>query len=394
VRRNLVRTISLLALFVAAGHARAQPPDKSSIEAAKEAYRSAEQRALDLLRKVSKSSRDGQAIPPQELLEKIRLVVEESFDARQRLQRTELDVLRQRLADIQQAIDDREKDKQAIIDARIKEASSGKLPGAGTRADAAADRERLSTLDTRPDVAAEADSSRLDRQREVPDFDLETRERLAELDVQATEEDYLAAEKDLTQAHKLYDTGAMPGKNLHTYEKDYRHAALELKRAKVKLEGLAKQRAELEAIADAAIDEALAEQREAMGKLQVCTADMEAANARAAVAEADVEKAKATYSYRVKQYNRVKTLVEEKSVEPRLLDDAEEHRAASKAGLDGAQAALAVARAAVEQSRAAIEPGRAEVMAAEARVRAARLKRSRLGRPGQQPVSQPAAQGE
>jgi hypothetical protein len=394
VKRTIASTIPLLALLVAAPSARAQPSsNKAPLEAAKEQYLRSEQRAAEAFLAVFRDREKGQAVEPRELREKIRPLVEESFEARQRLQKAEVETLRRRLADIEQTIDNREKNKQAIVNARIEDVLNGKVDGnvqieIGDDANVA--RGRTTPRTSRGGSAGEGASTKLDEQREPTDFDLETRQRLAKLDLQAAEEDYLAAEKDLSQARKLYETAAISESVLRSHDKDHRHAATELKRAKVRIEGLARQRAELEAISDAEIDEAMAEERQLMAKLHSCEAEVQTAQARVTAAEADVAKAKATREYREKQHQRMKELIAQKAVEPKMLDEAGANLETASADLDGAQAARAVALANVDQTKIKIEQIVAEGKAAEARVRAARLRRQRVGRHGQAETTQPA----
>ncbi|HWB11070.1 MAG TPA: hypothetical protein VG826_17715 [Pirellulales bacterium] len=393
MKRTIASTVPVFALLFGAGSASAQrPSEQVPLDAPKEQYLRAGQSAAYRLEKLLKPYQDVSQPPPQQLREKVRLLVEESFEARQGLQRADLEELRRRLADIERTIDSREKNKEAIINARVDEILSGKLPSPGTpdRADA----ERLKTRDGRLGSSAEGDSSMHGRQSEAPDFDLETRERLAQLDLQAAEEDYAAAEKGLAHEQKLHEAARVGWSAVEAREKDLRHASLELKRAKVKLDGLVKQRAEFEATADAAVNEATAQQREAMDRLRVSSGEMAAAKARLTAADADVAKASAAYEYREKQWERMKKLYEEKGVESKLLDEAEEQLAVARASLEGVQAAVAVAKAEVERIEVAIEQGRAEVAAAEERRQAAALKRARIGRPRQASAGQPGAPSE
>src|SRR5215469_3656421 len=127
VKRTIAGTIPLLALLIAAPGASAQRlPNKVPLDAAKEEYLRAVQRAADAFREYRDK---GQAVEPQELRGKIRPLVEESFEARQRLQKAEVEAIGRRLADIEQSIDNREKNKEAIINARIEDVLSGKVDG-------------------------------------------------------------------------------------------------------------------------------------------------------------------------------------------------------------------------------------------------------------------------
>ena len=395
MKRTIASTVPLLILLIGAGHASAQrlpsrdAPDRVSPDVAKEQYQRAEQRAADLWRGLLKAKQDGHGAPVQELREKMRPLVEESFETRQRLQRAEVAALRRRLEDIEQAIENRERNKEALINARIEDwmnrTASPDVPIGPGNDPNSANKPNSPQKGPAPQSEATGDIVRLTprQQEDAPDFDLETRERLAQLDLQAAEEDYLAAEKDLSQVRKLHETGAIAESELRAREKDHRHAAVELKRAKVKLEGLARQRTELQAKADDAINVAMAEESKAMARFNASRAEAETAQARVIAAEADVAQAEATYKYRETQQQRIKKLFEQKAVDEKLFDETAEQLETSKAGLDGAKAALAVAKATLNQSKQAIEERVAEAKGAQARVQAAKVERGRLGAKGQ-----------
>ena len=212
------------------------------------------------------------------------------------------------------------------------------------------------------------------------DPDLATRERLAQLDLQAAEEEYAAAETTLPHVRQLFKQGEVPQRVVLESEKDHRHAAIELKRARIKLEGLARQRADLKASAEADVAEAEAELQKADAKVRGSTANWQTAQAQVASAEADLATAKTYYEYRDKQYQRVRKLVEANAVDEKLGDEEENHFAAAKAGIDRAQAALTTAKANADQCISAIDEAKAAREIAHLRVRAAQARRDQLNR--------------
>lgn len=222
-------------------------------------------------------------------------------------------------------------------------------------------------------------------QSPLADFDIETRERLAELDVQAAEEDYLAAENNLSQIRKSNETGAVPASAVSKFEKDHRHAAIELKRAKAKLAGLARQRAELEAAAEAAVEEAEAERDRAAALVPREVAAKDAADAQLDEAQAQVEAAQAALAYQQKTFERIKNLVAEKAVHEKLLHEREEALAAAQSNLDSAEASVRGNEATVHQRKSAITVAQHSLKLAEARLRAATAARDRLKRSSEKP---------
>ena len=359
-----------------------------SVDAAKRQYRATEDQLSTIIEKlhVADGGRPSNAREP--LREKIRPLVEESFNARQRLQQAEVEALSRRLAEINQAINDREKQRQAIIEARIQEILSGppagKQPGKVLRTSRAFDPFR-GPVDESVAASGEIGSSNIDpRRRPIADddhFDLETRERLAQLDVQAAEEEYQAAENKLPQVRTQYEQGAVPLSVILESEKDQRRAAIELKRAKLKLEGLARQRSELEAIADADVAEAQAELQRADAKVRTSEANREAAKADMQKVEANLEAAEAKYAFEEKRYQRIKKLLDDKAVDEKTVDEAEQQLAAAKAALAGVRAAVATAKANLDQTASAIEEMQAARQAALQRLRAATARRDRLNSP-------------
>jgi hypothetical protein len=225
-------------------------------------------------------------------------------------------------------------------------------------------------------------------------FDFETRQRLALLDLQAAEEEHAAAEKALAEDRMLYDKGATPASVVSSRERDLRHAAIELRRAKLKLEGLAGQRAELQAAAESTLAEAVAEVERATAKGKFAEAQVAAAEAKKAQLDADVEGAKSNHAFQVKRFGRLQKLAtDEKAIDLNLVDEAEEHLHAAEAALSSAQAAAANGSADIIQVKAAVAEARAELNIAESRRRAAQARLDRLMRQPPQSDSDPLKPG-
>ena len=442
MKRTLALSAVILAAVyaVAAHRAGAQNPTESpSVDAAKQQYRAAVQRGLDFLAEQNslQGEAGAQAIDRETLREKLRPLVEESFDARQRLQQAEVKELRRQLAEIEQAIQDREKNREVIVNSRVDDLVHGRAtsaksqepqgaplpaseinqvgtppanapPGTEVRVRFVHEQQNVdgeTKTVTRPvyefvkkqqpnapqyveedsSVASSHtsdDESTAERKGAALDegaMDIETRARLAQIDFEAAEEGLAAAKRNLDYSRAAFDSGTMPQNRFHESDKEYRQAQYELKRAKIKLEGLARQRAELEAAAAADVTDANAEVRRAMAKVKVAEANLAAAMAQKDRAVADVAAAKANYEYCEKSHGRISQLATvQKAVGMEVLDEAVEKLAKAKATLDGAEAALAAENAKIETSKATFEEMRAEVVAAEMRARAAEARRARL----------------
>lgn len=210
------------------------------------------------------------------------------------------------------------------------------------------------------------------------EFDIETRERLAELDVQAEEEDYAAAEKKVENVRRLREQNAVSESELWLCENERRHAAIELKRAKTKLEGVARQRAELEEAAEAAVAQATAQHDAAAAKLRESEAACDAARGELTKTEADIQAAVAKVAYEQKQYDRFKNLIDQKAVDANLLPEREDALEAAKASLAAAKASVTTAKAKLNGFESAIEGARAGLAVAKARLDAATAHRDRL----------------
>lgn len=454
------------------GHSSTDPlpgeADLSPLEAAKLQYQAAEQRAsrlaIELLKQAAEKGPNAIASDRQALREKLKPLVEENFNARQRLQQEELKALRRRLAEIERAIEDRAAHKEAIINSRVGALADSaaneiaRTPGETTHGD---QREKVAPLrnqfqregangesiplgvsppppvgppvalpDAPPGMEArvryvqvqiekngavmtvarpvvefvqvgQASAARVDDAAAATNpaspnappgptdaaasvseaFDLDTRQRLALLDLLAAEEEYVAAEKELIRARKMNDQGVMADSEFSSHEKDLRHAVTELRRAKVKLNGLAAQRADLQAAAESAVADANAEVERAAAKLKGAETSVAAVEGAKTHFEAGIEAAQTKLAFQTKKLNRLNELAKvEKAIDLKLVDEAEEQKLAAEAALVSAKSAALTADANVESAKAAVEEARAELHIAEARRRAAQARLDRLMR--------------
>src|SRR6185437_941146 len=119
----------------------------------------------------------------------------------------------------------------------------------------------------------------------------------------------------------MFKQGAASQIALAERKKERRQAEYQFKRAKLQLEGLAGQRAELEAAAEAAVDEARAEVEREGAKVRVAEANVAAFTAKMQTMEADITAAKGTLAFCEKKYVRMQKLFEVKSIDAQLLDE-------------------------------------------------------------------------
>lgn len=418
-RTSFILSIALaIGCALAAHRAGAQDPPEAPVDAAKKRYEASYQRAIDFLieHQGQKLESDGQAADRQSPRDKLRPLVEETFEARQRLQQAELKELRRRLAEIEQAIETREKNRDVIVNSRVDEllhapAKSGSLPLPGSPESPAAAippppgtaarvryiqetveengelitrRKPLNEYETVPwpedldDQPPAATGEGRSPASAVGEFDLDTRERLARLDVQMAEAESEAATADVRLLQQMFERGAASQSALAERKKEQRQAEYQFKRAKLKLEGLAARRVDLEAAAEAAVAEMQGERQKAAATVASAEANLAATSAQQEKMGADIEAAKANYAFREKNYARMQKLFEVKSIEAQVLDEAEEQRAAAKAALHGANSAVATAKANVEQAKSAIEEAQAAFNVAELRLKAAQARHDRL----------------
>lgn len=430
------RTFAILAFALALGvvtypnRLDAQTPSSGpSVEAAKQSIDEIDQRLGKAISTFFAKHPLNSAETRDALREELRPLVDEAFNARQRLQEAELDALRRRLAEIEQAIQTREKNRAIIINARLDELVTGRSVS-GQRAGYLERRitvdgeevivpvpiyavpkpayptptptlapvttriteSRAARADGQPPVRA-GGQRRLDapdEQADVPfaDYDIETRERLAQIDVTAAEEDLAGAEKDLERVQALFDVGRIDGGPLAVSEREHRNAKAELERAKAKLNGLARQRTELEEAATAAVADAQAQRNQADAKLAETEAALVTGEAQHKERLAAYEAAKTKVAHEQKGYERMKKLFEAKSLPENLLDESETALDAAKGSLVAARASLDTSKAVIAGLKPAIDAAKAELQRADRRVEAAQARLTRLKQPA---ANQPAA---
>lgn len=462
----------------AGANASAAAPNVPPLDAAKKQYQEAAQRAsslaLDLLKRANQPSPDAQAADRRAIRDKLRPLVEESFDARQRLQQAELNELRGRLAEIERSLAQREQRKGAIVDSRIDEllspsagrADSGFVyeevvkdgkripiarwigpgdnpaapavsaptpvnggshpgtalsptpaplanlpPGTEVRVRYIQEEQVLSNGERRmvtrpvneiveirqsaaPQDNGESSDATIEPRRQSDDrstrdkaaaaaaegFDLETRERLAQLDVEQAQAERPAASEELDRLRKLYEKGAAPESAVLTASKRAVDADYAIKRAKLKLEGLARERQTQQFAAEAEILRAKVEIKRAEAKYDAAKATAAAADAEVQKLESDVEAAKANHEFRQKVYKRLQELAGQGTVDIRLLDEKEEQSEAARAALAAAEAALQKGSASVWQAKAGVEEAVADHDLARELLRVAQARHERLSR--------------
>ncbi|HVW39615.1 MAG TPA: hypothetical protein VHB99_19995 [Pirellulales bacterium] len=461
--------LSLGCVFAAHRTSAQTPSGGSQIGSALKQYDEAESRARSLVKSILGGDLEAPVADKAALREKLRPLVEDSFKARQQFQQAEVEELRRRLAEIERAIEEREKNKGVIVNSRIDEllasppaanrnqplddystpsnksalnanksrrddaydetnnppgvpnqavpgspeAALPKLPpGVEARVRYIQDKvvengvempitrrvveyvqiERPKggepeaiPLESYAPAPRKTDANVIDETKDLDSsesgLDFGTRERLAQLDLQAAEEEHAAAEHALSSVRQLHNSGVTPVSEVLSHEKELRHAAIELRRAKVKLEGLAVQRAELQTAAESALVETSAEVERATAKVQFAEAQVAAAEAKKAQLDADVEGTKSSHAFQVKRFERLKHLARvEKAIDLKLVDEAEEKLHAGEAALSSAQAAAAHGSADIDQAKAALTEARAELDIAAARRRAAQARLDRLMR--------------
>ncbi|HTI49784.1 MAG TPA: efflux RND transporter periplasmic adaptor subunit [Planctomycetaceae bacterium] len=128
---------------------------------------------------------------------------------------------------------------------------------------------------------------------------------------------------------------------------------------------------------EAAVQQAQARIVQMEARVRTAQADHQAALAAIEQAEAEVGRSEATLSFRQKQYLRIKSLFELKSIDERLVDEKHDERDAAAAAKEVAIAHIATTKAQAAATQAKIEQSRADVKDAEA---AARLAQAELER--------------
>lgn len=123
--------------------------------------------------------------------------------------------------------------------------------------------------------------------------------------------------------------------------------------------------------AKAAVDQSKAAVAQAEAHVLTAQAEQEAAEATVKQSEAEVDRAAAARSFREKQYQRIKQLFDEKSIDGRLVDEKIDEMEAARAAEHAAQAAVATAKAQVSASKAKVEQAKSDLANAKAQVEVA-----------------------
>lgn len=409
----------ILACVAAVSPLHGQAPDgTSSLGEAKRQFLQAEERAGAVIRDSAVDDfLDSSDEDRQSLRDKLRPVLEESFDARQRLQRAELAALRRRLTEIEQAIAARETSKAAIVSARldslllsmngtqetiqyvqggeiktktIRVPASGQLPNSGSAGNVfypatsptAPSGGRYPPGNQQSLEVAEVSPKEQNRTGSDVQFDIETREQLAQIDLQEAREECDAAEKQLQLARQLHESARGSYSEVAARENDLRRAKAELDRAKVKLEGLARQR---ESVAKAAVADAEGQWNMAVGIVRAKEGNHDGATARLQKAEASLQAAAAKRDYELKQYQRLQELVASKVVDANVVEEHKAKLASAEAAAAEATSDLKVAKAYFNDTARQLAEARAAVPVAEAKLREAEAEHDRLRRPAANP---------
>lgn len=121
----------------------------------------------------------------------------------------------------------------------------------------------------------------------------------------------------------------------------------------------------------AAVDQAKANVTQMQAKVDVASADVDAAKATVDKQKAAQKRSEARMSFYEKQFKRVQSLLQLKSIDERLVDEKEDQFLASEADLDAAKAAVVSANLDVKAAEARLGQANADVGAAQAAVRVA-----------------------
>jgi RND family efflux transporter MFP subunit len=120
---------------------------------------------------------------------------------------------------------------------------------------------------------------------------------------------------------------------------------------------------------EAALQQMQAKIVQMQARVRTAEADHQAALAAIVQAEAEIGRAEATLSFRQKQYDRIKSLYELKSIDERLVDEKHDERDAAASAKDVATAKITTSKALATAAQARIEQCRADVKDAEAAAR-------------------------
>lgn len=429
-----MKKANLLTCFVVAfGFARyaaAQEQSReSAVEEAAQEYRQQEEALANRQGALRAKLGGGPSADGEQARNELRLLVKQSFDARQKLRSAQVKELQRRLHDIELAIGKSQANEETIIDARVDDLLSGRptsgryvtvyeqyvedgevktresrvLSGVGTVGRGAVQYvpQPLPSLPSPrvvpsgnaptmtppvtaggsgwkngpPGVMAGSETGPADA-----NFDIDTRERLAELDLEQASAKRDVAANDY-ESHKEANQkapGSTPQPEMRKLEDLLRLAEIEVKRARTKLEGFARERSDLAAAAEVEVEAAEAARHKAVAKLETSRALAEAAASEIAKAEADVTSAQANFDFCQKQYDRMKELAEAKSVEERLVDEKSNELQNAKGALESVRTGVVIAKAEATQAKSAAAESQADVELAEARLRAAQARRDRL----------------
>ena len=114
--------------------------------------------------------------------------------------------------------------------------------------------------------------------------------------------------------------------------------------------------------ARAALEQAKAQVAQADARVMTAEADEGAARAAIEQAQAEVERANAARTFREKQYKRIKSLFELKSVDERLVDEKEDEKDAARAAQHLAEAGVTNSKALATAARARVEQAKADAI--------------------------------
>jgi RND family efflux transporter MFP subunit len=122
---------------------------------------------------------------------------------------------------------------------------------------------------------------------------------------------------------------------------------------------------------EAKVEEAKARVEQMDARVASSKADVEAAKAMVNQAESTIVSAKANLRFREYQFTRMQQLLDDKSIDARLVDEKQEQRDAALAAKQAADAAVVTAKAQVTAAEAKVRQAEADVTDAKAQVKVA-----------------------
>lgn len=128
----------------------------------------------------------------------------------------------------------------------------------------------------------------------------------------------------------------------------------------------------------AAVEQAKSKVRQMEARVLVANSELDAAKAGLVQAEASERSAKAWVRYRAIRKQMMKELVNSRSIEEKLLDEAKEHYEASVETEQAAHAAISTAKAKITACDARIQQAQADVSAAQAEVQVAQAELEKI----------------